>query len=241
MQLAASNAHAIAIDLPGIGESAGVVTDGSKRQLAELVYALVSALEIKNLTLVGQDVGGMITYAYLRAYEDIERAVIMDVVIPGVDPWDEVLRNPYIWHFALHSIHHLPEALVQGRQSIYFDFFYNALSADATKITPEARSAYVSAYSTPSALTAGFDWYRAFSGDADDNRLAAASGPSVRTPLLYIRGARESGDIATYVRGLREAGITMIEEHLIPFAGHFTQEEAPEETWRSLAHFAGLD
>jgi pimeloyl-ACP methyl ester carboxylesterase len=63
----------------------------------------------------------------------------------------------------------------------------------------------------------------------------------VTTPLLHIRGARESGDIATYVRGLREAGITTIEELLIPSAGHFTQEEAPEETWRALAHFAGFD
>jgi pimeloyl-ACP methyl ester carboxylesterase len=76
MQLAASSAHTIAIDPPGIGESTGVVTDGSKRQLAELVHALVSVLELENLTPVGQDVGGMITYAYLRAYEDIERAVI---------------------------------------------------------------------------------------------------------------------------------------------------------------------
>jgi pimeloyl-ACP methyl ester carboxylesterase len=61
MQLAASSAHTIAIDLPGIGESTDAVTDGSKRQLAEIVNALVSALELKNITLVGQDVGGLIT------------------------------------------------------------------------------------------------------------------------------------------------------------------------------------
>jgi pimeloyl-ACP methyl ester carboxylesterase len=100
MQLAALHAHAVAIDLPGIGESSGAVTDGSKRQLAETIHALISALDLRRVTLVGQDVGGMITYAYLRAYPDIERAVIMDVVIPGVDPWEAVVRNPYIWHFA---------------------------------------------------------------------------------------------------------------------------------------------
>jgi pimeloyl-ACP methyl ester carboxylesterase len=241
MQLASSRAHTVALDLPGIGGSSGAASDGSKRQLAEIVHALVSALELTNVTLVGQDVGGMITYAYVRAFEDIERAVIMDVVIPGVDPWEEVRRNPHIWHFALHALPRLPEALVQGRQAIYFDFFYDGLSADATKITPETRAAYVAAYSTPSALSAGFDWYRAFSVDADDNRRAAASGRTVTTPLLYMRGEHETGRLDAYVDGLREAGITTIEQHLIPAAGHFAQEEAPAETWRALAHFAGLD
>ena len=81
----------------------------------------------------------MIVYAYRRMYEDIARAVIMDVVIPGIDTWDEVLRNPYIWHFALHSIPHLPEELVRGRQAVYFDFFYDALSADPSRITAEGQ------------------------------------------------------------------------------------------------------
>jgi pimeloyl-ACP methyl ester carboxylesterase len=47
------------------------------------------------VTLVGHDIGGMIVYAYLHAYPDtIEQAVIMNVVIPAVDPWSEVIRNP---------------------------------------------------------------------------------------------------------------------------------------------------
>jgi pimeloyl-ACP methyl ester carboxylesterase len=241
MQRTASRAHAIAIDLPGVGGSGAAATDGTKRRLAETVHALVAELKLTNLTLVGQDVGGMIAYAYLRAYQDIERAVIMDVVIPGVDPWEEVRRNPYIWHFAFHSIPRLPETLVQGHQAVYFDYYFDTLSADATKITPEARAAYVAAYATPDALTAGFGWYRAFPVDADDNRRAASSGPAVTTPLLYVRGARESGDIDAYVRGFRDAGVTAIDKHLIPAAGHFTQEEAPDETWQALARFAGLE
>jgi len=202
------------------------------------VHQLIVTMGLRDVTLVGQDVGGMIVYAYRRMYEDIARAVIMDVVIPGVDPWNEVLRNPYIWHFALHSIPNLPEELVRGRQAVYFDFFYDALSADPGRITREARAAYVSAYRTDSALTAGFNWYRAFSADAEENRRNAGMGAA--TPLLYLRGEHESGDIDAYIRGFREAGIVRVEQGIVPGAGHFTQEEAPNETWRLIARFAGI-
>jgi pimeloyl-ACP methyl ester carboxylesterase len=113
----------------------------------------------------------------------------------------------------------------------------SSFSAKPAMITSEARSAYVDAYRTDSALTAGFNWYRAFGGDADDNRALASR--SVATPLLYVRGELESGDINDYVEGLRNAGISRLEHALVPGAGHSTQEEAPVETWRLIAGFIG--
>jgi pimeloyl-ACP methyl ester carboxylesterase len=240
MTVAARQARPVAIDLPGVGESSGAATDGSKRQLAAVVHELISTLGLRKVTLVGQDVGGMIAYAYLRAYQDLARAVIMDVVLPGVDPWEEVLRNPYLWHFAMHMIPALPERLVQGHQEEYFGYFYDVLSHDQRRIAAEARAAYAKAYAADSALTAGFNWYRTLYQDAADNRQAAA-GPPASTPLLYLRGQHESGNIDTYVSGLRAAGVTHVEQALVPDAGHFTQEEAPEQTWHAIARFAGLE
>jgi pimeloyl-ACP methyl ester carboxylesterase len=237
MALAAQQVRAVAIDLPGVGRSTGNPTDGSKRQLAETVRELVSELGLEEVTLVGQDVGGMIAYSGLRAGGNLARAVIMDVVVPGLAPWEEVLRNPYIWHFALHSVPALPERLVQGRQREYFDFFYDVLSADPAKITPEARASYVRAYSSDAALTAGFSWYRAFAQDAAANRQ---DSQEVATPVLYLRGEKEGGQIADYLDGFRAAGLTRLSHGLVPGAGHFTQEEAPAETWRQIASFAGL-
>ncbi len=139
MEAAAGTARVIAIDLPGIGESTGAVDGGSKRLIARAVHELVRTLGLTDFTLVGHDAGGMVAYSYLRQYSDVARVVIMNTVIPGVDPWSEVLRNPYIWHFGLHAVPDLPEILVQGRQAEYFGYFYDVLSPAPEK-SPKTRA-----------------------------------------------------------------------------------------------------
>jgi pimeloyl-ACP methyl ester carboxylesterase len=238
IELASSQVRAIAIDLPGVGESTGDATDGSKREIAALVHDLLASMDLRDVTLVGHDVGGMVAYAYLRAHGGASRVAIMDVVIPGLDPWERVISNPYIWHFAMHAIPDLPERLVQGRQAEYFDYFFEVIAADATRITPEARAAYVQAYRADSALTAGFNWYRSFARDAAENRETA--GRTVTTPVLYVRGEHETGHIDDYASGLRAAGVTALTTGTAPGAGHFVPEEAPTEAWRLIADFIGL-
>ncbi|MEV7008133.1 alpha/beta hydrolase [Streptosporangium sp. NPDC051022] len=237
MGVAAADARIIAIDLPGIGESVGAVPGGSKLHLAGVVHELVRHLELTELTLVGHDAGGMIAYAYLRRYDDVARVVIMNTVIPGVAPWNDVLANPYIWHFGFHAVSGLPETLVQGHQAGYFDYFYDVLSVDPARITPKMRQAHAAAYGGDAALTAGFDLYRAFAQDARDNVAFAEAGP-VGTPLLYLRGEGEGGDITTYAQGFRESGIRHLTTALVSDAGHFAQEEAPDQVWKLIRDFA---
>ncbi len=237
MALAAAEARAIAIDLPGVGASAAIRTGGSKRRLAAVAHRLAETLGLDDLTLVGHDAGGMVAYAYLRAYPDLRRAVIMDVVIPGLDPWEQVLHNPYVWHFGMHAVPGLAEMLVQGHQADYFSHFYRAISADPDRITPELRAAHAAAYATDAQLTAGFEWYRAFAQDAEDNR---AGDPPTDTPLLYLRGDRETGDIGAYVKSLSEAGIRTVRNALIPDAGHFAPEEAPNAVWAEVSRFRAM-
>ncbi|MFB4300833.1 alpha/beta fold hydrolase [Actinomadura sp. NTSP31] len=234
MEAAPSGARLIAIDLPGIGASTGPSTGGSKLELASLVHGLVERLELADLTLVGHDAGGMVAYAHLRRY-DTARVVIMNTVVPGVAPWDDVLRDPYVWHFGLHAVPSLPETLVRGREREYFDYFYAVLSVDPSRITPESRAAHAAAY-TGTSLTAGFDLYRAFAQDEKDN--AAFTDPT-STPLLYLRGDGEGSDIDAYAQGFRDAGVRDVTTATVQDAGHFAQEEQPAQVWSRIASFAG--
>lgn len=236
MREAVPHARAIAIDLPGIGRSIGDATDGSKRALAGRVHELVDQLGLSDLTLVGQDVGGVVTFAYLREFPGLARAVMLDVLVPGVDPWNKMLRNPYVWHIALHSIPGLPETLVQDRQRAYFDFFYDVLSADPRAISDEARADYAAAYSSEAALTAGFNWYRAFGADSAEFSVPL----EVQTPVLYLRGDKSGTDLTAYVDGFRAAGLINLTHDVVPHGGHFAHEEAPAAVWQRIAAFAGF-
>jgi pimeloyl-ACP methyl ester carboxylesterase len=235
MATGSAGARLIAVDLPGTGGSAGVSTDGTKTAVAGVIHQLIQVMGLTGVTLAGQDIGGMVVFAYLRRFGGLAKAAIMDVVIPGLDPWDEVLRNPYLWHFAFHGIPNLPELLVEGRERRYFDYFFDQLATHPAAITDAARNQYAAAYRAPGALSAGFDWYRAFPRDAQENLRPHSP---ISTPVLCVRGDGERGDVHAYASGLRASGLVNVSTAVIADAGHFTQEEQPERTWTAIAAFA---
>jgi pimeloyl-ACP methyl ester carboxylesterase len=237
MQRAQGSYRVAAIDLPGVGRSTTALSSGAKSALAPYVLAAVDALGLRNPVVVGHDVGGMIAYACLRARPRAFRAaVIVSVVIPGLEPWDQVLRNPHLWHFAFHEVPDLPELLVQGKERDYFAFFYDTISAHPERIQPAARERYAAAYASRSALKSGFGWYRGLAQDARDNSAAAAKEP-VEIPVLYLRGAKDSGYISRYAAGLRDAGVRNVQAQLVPDSGHFAPEEQPDSLWQRIAAF----
>lgn len=238
VKLADEHVYALAVDLPGIGNSKMGNAPSTKRDIADYIHEFVEKMGLKHLTLVGHDVGGQIVYSYLHSYaNELDGAVIMNVVVPGVKPWEDVIRNPYIWHFGFHAVRNLPEILVTGKERPYFDYFYDTISTHPERITDDVRNSYVQAYSTPSALSTGFNWYRAFGQDAKYNRENIDSGVQIETPLLYLRGEREGGNIEQYVVGLKESGIENVQRSTIPDSGHFAPEEQPEEVWKRIAPF----
>src|SRR6185295_14394948 len=163
-------------------------------------------------------------------------AVILNVAVPGVDPWSEVERNPQIWHFAFHAVRELPERLVAGHEAEYFAFFYDALSAQPGAVVEFARQRYAEAYRRPEALRAGFEWYRAFAQDQRDN--AAAKQQLVHTPVLYLRGAAEPGiELERYLAGFREHGLCQLSGDTISGSGHFSPDEQPELLARRIEAF----
>jgi pimeloyl-ACP methyl ester carboxylesterase len=231
-------AHVLALDLPEIGQSRGAPAAYDAATLAGAVRRTIAALGLKDVTLVGHDLGGMIAYAYLRAYPDeLARAVIADVVIPGVEPWSEVIRNPQMFHFAFHATPDLPELLVTGHEAAYFDFFFKAI-AGPRGVPAELRARHAAAYARPQALHAGFEWYRAFKEDERFNR--GFDGRPLATPVLCLRGDRDYGKLEAYLDGLRRAGLTRVTGETIADCGHFMPEEQPQAMAQALRRFVGL-
>ncbi len=236
MQMLSDEYHVIAVDIPGIGESKVPVQSYSKQNIAIYILALIEAMNLRDVTLVGCDCGGQIVYACLKISPDcVSHAVIMNVVIPGVEPWNEVKNNPYIWHFKFHLVPELPEKLVSGRELEYFSYFYNVLAGKGNRISDEYRAWFSRAYSNLDALKAGFDLYRCFQTDENDN-IQLKNVP-VPMPVLYLRGGDEPVNIETYEEGFKENGIENIETAIIEHCGHFSAIEQPEEVALMIRKF----
>ncbi len=238
MQAMSDEFRVAALDLPGIGRSRGAPVGADKRSLARYVDAAIEAAGLTDLTLVGHDIGGMIVYAYIRAFPGtIERAAILDAAVPGIDPWSHRSRDPRSWPFGFQAIPDLPESLISGREAAYFESFYNAAAKPAA-ITDDARRLYAQAYASPESLKAGLDWHRAFAQDERDN--IASAGPDVSIPVLYLRGEFCNGGsgLEIYLDGFRRAGLDRIEGATIPGSGHYSPEEQPDALAAILRSFA---
>ena len=138
---------AFAPDLPGIGDSEIPKNGLDMKTAAIRIHALAKSLGVEKARLVGHDIGLMVAYAYAAQFPtEVEKLVLMDAFLPGVNGWEAIYNNPNIWHFRFHGP--TPEALVEGRERTYFEYFWSDLAADKTRSLSEAdRDAYIAAYS----------------------------------------------------------------------------------------------
>src|SRR5438270_662429 len=182
----------IAPDLPGIGESA-IPADGLDMKTAAIrIHALAKSLGIEKARVVGHDIGLMVAYAYAARFPaETEKLVLMDAFLPGVAGWEDIYNNPGLWHFRFHGP--TPEALVQGRERIYFDYYWNDFAAHKDRSIPEAdRVAYTAAYARPDRMRAGWAYFANFPQTAKD--FAQLSQTRLSMPVLSIGGERANGE-----------------------------------------------
>ena len=178
-------------DLRGAGDSAKPEAGYDKKTLALDIRALVTSLGFDRVIIVGHDIGLMVAYAYAAQFpRATERVVLMDAFLPGVGNWKEVWLLRDLWHFHFHG--DVPLALVQGRERIYFEHFWNDFAADPKNSVPEAdRRIYAEAYAQPGGMRAGFEYFRAFERDARD--FAEMATTRLIMPLLVLTGEKASG------------------------------------------------
>ncbi len=117
----------------------------------------------------------MVGYAFAAQYPArVTRWVVMDAPLPGIGPWDEILKSPRLWHFNFRGPD--VERLVQGRERIYLDRFWNELSATPASIDEATRQHYAALYARPGAMHSAFEQFAAFTQDAIDNKAFAGQG-----------------------------------------------------------------
>ena len=222
----------IAPDLPGIGDS-DIPGDGlDMKSAAVRIHDLAKSLGVQKAEVVGHDIGLMVAYAYAAQFPaEVTKLVLMDAFLPGVSGWEAVYNNPAIWHFRFNGP--TPEALVQGRERIYFDYFWNDFAADKTHSIPEAaRKAYVAAYSRPGRMHAGWAYFVSFQQAAKD--FAQLSQTKLTMPVLAIGGDKSLGEALGQQTRLVATNVSVI---VLKDTGHWILEERPKDTTDALVKF----
>src|SRR6201995_137319 len=155
-------------DLRGLGLSSKTEAGFDKKTKAGDVAGVLDELKIDRADLVTHDIGNMVGYAFAAQYpQRVTRFALLDAPLPGVGPWEEILKNPLLWHFRFGGPD--MERLVAGRERIYLDRFWNEFSADPKSFGEAAREHYAKLYAQPGAMHAGFSQFAAFDQDAVDN------------------------------------------------------------------------
>ena len=222
----------IAPDLPGIGDSSIPAIGIDMKTAAISIHSLVRSLGIQKARVVGHDIGLMVAYAYAAQFPaEVEKLAVMDAFLPGVEGWEPIYNNPAIWHFRFNGPK--PEALVAGREQIYFSFFWDDLAADKNRSLPQAdREAYIAAYSRPGRMRAAWQYFVSWPQTAKD--FAELSRTKLTMPVLAIGGEKSLGKQLGQQMKLVATNVTVI---VLPDTGHWILEERPKETTDALVKF----
>jgi pimeloyl-ACP methyl ester carboxylesterase len=218
--------HTVVVpDLRGMGLSSKPAGGFDKKTQAGDVVGLLDQLKIDRADLVTHDIGNMVGYAFAAQYPSrVTRFVPIDAPLPGVGPWEEILKNPLLWHFRFGGPD--MERLVAGRERIYLDRFWNEFSANPARFSETARDHYSKLYAMPGAMHSGFMQFAAFDQDAIDNHQFLAKG-KLSMPVLAIGGEKSFG--ATMAKIMQFAA-SNVREGVIPGSGHWIMEENPTAT-----------
>ena len=230
----ARNHTVIAADLRGAGQSDAPDEGYAKSSMARDVHALMAGLGYDKVSVVGHDMGTMVAYAYAVQFPgDVKSLVLLDAFLPGVGEWTRVGLIRDQWHF--HFFGKTPQALVQGRERIYLEYFWNEFAADPGKSIPEAdRKIYAAELARPNHVRAGMEWFRLLDEDAKEFHDYAAK--PLTMPMLVLAGEKGSGD---FLVKQTELIATDVQGAVVPGAGHWLMEEAPGYVIPKIVEFLG--
>jgi pimeloyl-ACP methyl ester carboxylesterase len=218
-------------DLRGIGRSSKPAGGYDKKTQAVDIRAVVTGLGYDKTFVVAHDIGNMVAYAYAATYPDkVRKLVVMDAPIPGIEPWNEILLTPGVWHFNFHG----PDAerLVAGRERIYFDRIWNDFTADPGKPDEATRNFFAATYAQPGGMRAGFAQFTAFSQDAKDNKVFEQT--KLTMPVMAVGGEKSFGSLQAVI--MRHVAIN-VQEEVVAGSGHWLMEEKPVYTVALIRKF----
>lgn len=236
----------VASDLRGYGASAKPETDAnhatySKRAMAEDQVSLMRKLGYSSFALVGHDRGGRVAHrAALDFNSSVNKLVVIDIA-PTTTMYaatDRTFAEAYYHWFFLIQPFDLPERLLTASAEPFLRHTLASWCKTAGALEEEAIAAYLAAWTSPGAIHAACEDYRASATiDLDHDTADEKAGRRLTMPVLALWGSRgivgRKFDVLASWRDKATAPVTGAALE----CGHFLPEEAPQETAHALMTF----
>jgi len=232
---ASAGFRVIAVDYRGAGNSSKPANGYDKHTMAkDIQRLLVDHLAVTTpIIMVGHDIGMTVAFAFATLFPaDVRKLVLVDAIVPGTPTFKALLttgklRNSNLAHFFWHNArNNMAETLTAGRERVYIQDFFDRIAFNLGAFEPEVIDRYTMHYASPGGMKAGFEVYRAFDQDGEDNEASLRTSGRLKMPVLFVAGAESFlGTMADVVlKEIAEDGSLT----LIPQSGHYPPEENPE-------------
>jgi pimeloyl-ACP methyl ester carboxylesterase len=215
-------------DLRGFGYSAKPVSGYDAETMAADIHGLVSALQLRDVTVVGHDWGAVFGYVYAATYpDDVSALGIVEMALPGVGVMEQAMQprpgGKWLWHMGFQSVPDLPELLVSGHERLYLRWFFEHFAYDPSAITATDLDEYVAAITQVGALRAGMGVYQAYFETAE--QVAEHAKRPLEVPVVAYGGVACLGE---YTLASVRAVAPDAEGGVIERCGHWAPEERPD-------------
>jgi pimeloyl-ACP methyl ester carboxylesterase len=230
----------IAVDQRGIGLSQKTRNGYDSATLARDLAALMDALGHQRFAVVGHDTGYFIGYALAADHRDrVDRLVVAEVPgAPGVVEGPDLLLVPEpvnnrLWHIPFNRVNdELIVDMVSGNADAFYRYEFT-IQSGGVALPEYAIEYYVRLYNrNRDVLRASFGLYRAWDATVAQNK--ERKDTKLTIPVLGIGGENSWGALAA--EGMKPAA-NDVQTAVIPGAGHWVAEQAPEKMLAVLTPF----
>jgi len=163
----------------------------------------------------------------------VSRLVMLDGVVPGIPPWEELTKDTRLWHWAFYNVADLPEALIQGKERTYFSWFIRNFAVNTEAVDADMDTV-VKAYSAPGAVRGGLGLFRSIAADAKRN-AAWLQDHRLETPVLALSGSMGVGPVL--MQQMQFASNQQVRGGVIENCGHWLATECPNTLVEQMLAF----
>jgi haloacetate dehalogenase len=224
-------------DLRGYGATDKPASGYDKRTMANDIRRLLQHLGIEKASIVGHYRGARVGTRFVKDHpEAVDRFAALDNI-----PTKVIFASmnaafaQFGWFFLFHSVPHLPQALVQGREEMWLRYIFRNWTYNPEALSDADIAVYTQAYAQPGGLHGAFSDYSAWRQDLEQDY--ADADKRLACPTMALWGTEFAGAKMMDMAKLWNDLASDLKVAPIPLSGHLPHEEQPEQVTAALLEF----